>query len=255
MDPAEVTKKDLFKACESLFGTDIDASVDFLRYLKPDGVKAAYRKRALETHPDRARVVSGEPGFLEKRFKEINLAYQLLLAFLKCPEKYSLDKAGVIHKRYKRKQQPARPAAARRKTTSPPKKEPLYRGRMPARKLLFGQYLYYAGHVSLSALIKAVVWQRLQRPSIGAIASSWGWIEGSDILAVLRFRRYGEKFGECALRCGYISKFQLSLLLERQRAIQPQIGKYFVEKGMLTPFQLYKLVEEMKTHNRELKSN
>ena len=57
MDPAEVTKKDLFKACESLFGTDIDASVDFLRYLKPDGVKAAYRKRALETHPDRARVV------------------------------------------------------------------------------------------------------------------------------------------------------------------------------------------------------
>ena len=75
MDPAEVTKKDLFKACESLFGTDIDASVDFLRYLKPDGVKAAYRKRALETHPDRARVVSGEPGFLEKRFKEINLAY------------------------------------------------------------------------------------------------------------------------------------------------------------------------------------
>jgi len=47
LDPAEVTKKDLFKACESLFGTDIDVSVEFLRYLKPDGVKAAYRKRAL----------------------------------------------------------------------------------------------------------------------------------------------------------------------------------------------------------------
>lgn len=253
MDPAEVTKKDLFKACESLFGTDIDVSVEFLRYLKPDGVKAAYRKRALETHPDRARVVSGEPGFLEKRFKEINLAYQLLLAFLSSPEKYSLDKAGVIHKHYKRKQQPARPAA-RRKAHSPPKKEPLYRGRMPARKLLFGQYLYYAGHVSLSALIKAVVWQRLQRPSIGSIAASWGWIEGPDILAVLRSRRYGEKFGECAMRCGYISKFQLSLLLERQRAIQPQIGKYFLEKGMITPFELYKSVEEMKAHNRKFQA-
>ncbi|NTW76208.1 MAG: J domain-containing protein [Syntrophaceae bacterium] len=254
MDPAEVTKQDLFNACESLFGTDIDVSVEFLRYLKPDGVKAAYRKKALETHPDRARVVSIEPGFLEKRFKEINLACQLLLAFLSCPEKYSLDETGVIHKHYKRKQQPARPAAARRKTHSPPKKEPLYRGRMPARKLLFGQFLYYAGHVSFSALIKAVVWQRLQRPSIGAIAASWGWIEGPDILVVLRSRRYGEKFGECALRCGYISKFQLSLLLERQRAIQPQIGKYFVEQGMLTPFQLYKLVEEMKTHNRGFRS-
>ena len=54
MDAAEVTKQDLFNACESLFGTDIDVSVEFLRYLKPAGVKAAYRKKALETHPDRA---------------------------------------------------------------------------------------------------------------------------------------------------------------------------------------------------------
>ncbi len=253
MDPAEVTKQDLFNACESLFGTDVDVSVEFLRYLKPDGVKAAYRKRALETHPDRAVVVSGKPDSLEKRFKEINLAYQLLLAFLSCPEKYSLDEAGVIHKHYKRKQQPAR-HTARRKPHSTPKTEPLYRGRIPDRKLLFGQYLYYAGHVSFAALIKAIVWQRLQRPSIGAIAASWGWIEGPNILDILRSRRYGEKFGECALRLGYISKFQLSLLLERQRAIQPQIGKYFVEQGKLTPFQLYKLVEEMKAHNRKFRS-
>jgi len=38
-------------------------------------------------------------------------------------------------------------------------------------------YLYYAGQISISALIKAVVWQRLQRPSVGAIAVSWGWME------------------------------------------------------------------------------
>ena len=249
MDAVEVTKQDLFNACESLFGTDIDVSVEFLRYLKPAGVKAAYRKRALETHPDRALIVAGEPDFLEKRFKEINLAYQLLQAFLSCPWKYSLDEAGLIHKRYKRKQQPARPAARRK--THTPKTEPLYQGRIPARRLLFGQYLYYAGHVSLSTLIKAIVWQRLQRPSIGAIAASWGWIEGADILDVLRSRRYGEKFGECALRRGYISKHQLSLLLDRQRAIQPQIGKYFVEQGMLTSYQLHKIAEEMKTHNKK----
>ena len=247
MDTVEVTKQDLFNACESLFGTDIDVSVEFLRYLKPAGVKAAYRKMALETHPDRAIIVAGEPDFLEKRFKEINLAYQLLQAFLSCPWKYSLDEAGLI---YERKRPQARPAA-RRKTHSPPKTEPLYRGRIPARRLLFGQYLYYAGHVSLSALIKAIVWQRLQRPSIGAIAASWGWIEGVDILDVLHSRRYGEKFGECALRRGYISKHQLSLLLDRQRAIQPQIGKYFVEQGMITSFHLYKIVEEMKKHNKK----
>lgn len=250
MDAAEVTKQDLFNACESLFGTDIDVSIDFLRYLKPEGVKAAYRKKALETHPDRAVVLEVQKDFLETRFKEINLAYQLLQAFLSCPEKYSLDEDGLIHKHHKRKQQPAR-TAARRKAHSAAKAEPLYRGRMPARRLLFGQYLYYAGYVSLSALIKAIVWQRLQRPTIGSIAASWGWIEGPDILDILRSRRFGEKFGECALRRGYISRYQLSLLLERQRAIQPKIGEYFVEQGMITSFQLYKIVGEMKLHNKK----
>jgi hypothetical protein len=246
LDAAEVSRDDLFKACESLFGADIDVSVEFLRYLKPAGVKAAYRKRALETHPDRAVIVAGEPDFLEKRFKEINLAYQLLQAFLSCPWKYSLNEAGSI---YERRDPPVRPAS-RRKTQSP-KKETLYHGRMPSRKLLFGQYLYYAGHISLSTMIKAIVWQRLQRPSVGAIAASWGWIEGADILDVLRSRRSGEKFGECALRRGYISRYQLLLLLDRQRAIQPQIGKYFVEEGLITSFQLYRTIEELKKHNKK----
>jgi hypothetical protein len=246
LDAAEVSREDLFKACESLFGTDIDISVEFLRYLKPAGVKAAFRKKALETHPDRAVILAGRKDFLEIRFKEINMAYQLLQEFLSCPWKYSLDEKGTI---YERKQPPVRPAA-RRKTHSP-KTEPLYRGRMPSRRLLFGQYLYYAGHISLASMIKAIVWQRLQRPSVGAIASSWGWIEGADILDVLRSRRYGEKFGECALRSGYLSKYQLSLLLNRQQVIQPQIGAYFIEQGMITSLQLYKTIEEMKKHNKK----
>jgi len=246
LDTAEVSRDDLFKACESLFGTDIDVSVEFLRYLKPAGVKAAFRKKALETHPDRAVVLDGQTDFMETRFKEINLAYQLLQEFLGCPWKYSLDEAGTI---YKCRQQTVKPAA-RRKTHNH-KTEPLYRGRMPSRRLLFGQYLYYAGHISLASMIKAIVWQRLQRPSVGAIAASWGWIEGKDILDVLRSRRYGEKFGECALRRGYISKYQLLLLLDRQRTIQPQIGGYFVEQGMLNSLSLYRSIAEMKKHNKK----
>ncbi len=246
MDAAEVSREDLFKACESLFGTDIDVSVEFLRYLKPDGVKAAFRRKALETHPDRAVILAGKKDFLEIRFKEINMAYQLLQEFLSHPWKYSLDEKGAI---YERKQQPVRPAA-RRKTHSA-QTEPLYRGRMPSRRLLFGQYLYYAGNISLASMIKAIVWQRLQRPSVGAIASSWGWIEGADILDVLRSRRYGEKFGECALRSGYLSQYQLSLLLNRQRAIQPQIGAYFIEQGMIDSLQLYQAIAEMKKHNKK----
>jgi hypothetical protein len=242
---AEVSRQDLFKACESLFGTDIDVSVEFLRYLKPAGVKAAYRKKAMETHPDRANIVAGAPDFLEERFKEVNLAYQLLQEFLAAPWKYSLTESGTLYER----KPPPRPAA-RRKTPSP-KVEPLYTGRMPSRRLLFGQYLYYAGQISLSTLIKAIVWQRLQRPSVGAIAVSWGWLEGRDIVDVLRSRKYGEKFGECAYRLGRLSWYQLGRLLEKQRQVQPLIGKYFIEQNILSSIQLFKLIVDMKIHNKK----
>lgn len=244
----EVTKHDLLKACESLFGSDVDLSVEFLRYLKPAGLKAAYRQRAMETHPDRAAVVEGQPDYLEQRFKEINLAYQLLQAFLKTPWKYMLDEAGTLHKR---REQPVRPATHRQQPPGVKSKETLYHGRMPARRLLLGQYLYYAGRVSLSTLIKAIVWQKIQRPALGAIASSWGWINGPAILDILRTRNPGEKFGECALRRGYLSRYQLTSLLNQQKKIQPRIGKYFVEQGIMTDFELHKVIEEMKGHNRK----
>jgi len=248
---AEVSRQDLFKACESLFGTDIDVSVEFLRYLKPAGVKAAYRKKALETHPDRAAVMDGRADFMEDRFKEIGMAYQLLSEFLAAPWKYSLNESGTL---YERKPPPPRPAAARKtpnRANAHRASEPLYAGRMPARSLLFGQYLYYAGQISLSALIKAIVWQRLQRPSIGAISVSWGWMEGSDVFDILRRRKYGEKFGECAFRLGCLSWYQLRRLLDKQKQAQPLIGKYFIEQNMLSSAQLFKRIVDMKIHNKK----
>lgn len=246
MTAAEVSRQDLFKACESLFGTDIDISVEFLRYLKPSGVKAAYRRKAMETHPDRAVVMDGKADFMADRFKEISLAYQLLQDFMAAPWKYSLDESGAL---YVHKQPPARPEARRKPDAF--RTEPRYAGRMPSRRLLFGQYLYYTGQISLSTLIKAIVWQRLQRPSVGAIAVSWGWLAGGDIIGILRSRKYGEKFGECALRTGLLSRHQLSRILEKQRQVQPPIGKYFTEQKMLSSAQLFKLVVDMKMHNKK----
>jgi hypothetical protein len=243
---AEVSRQDLFKACESLFGTDIDVSVEFLRYLKPSGVKAAYRKKALETHPDRAVVMAGQADFMADRFKEVSLAYQLLQEFLAAPWKYSLDESGTL---YERKRPVTRPTTRTR--TSCDKVEPHYVGRMPSRRLLFGQYLYYAGHISLSILIKAIVWQRLQRPSVGAIAVSWGWLEGGDIGDILRNRHYGEKFGECAFRLGRISRHQLMKLLDKQKQVQPLIGKYFMEQNILSSTELFKRIIDMKMHNKK----
>jgi len=242
----DVSKQDLLKACESLFGTDIDVSVEFLRYLKPSGVKAAYRKKALETHPDRAAVVDGRADFMAERFREVSLAYELLKNFLAAPWRYSLSESGILYKR-----RPSTMSPAARPKTAGAEAEPLYTGRMPSRRLLFGQYLYYAGHISLSTLVKAIVWQRLQRPSIGAIAVSWEWMEGSDILDTLRSRKPGEKFGECAVRLGLLSRHQLSRLLEKQRRAQPVIGKYFTEQNILSSAEIFKRIVDMRMHNRK----
>ena len=240
-----VSQRDLFKACESLFGADVNVSVEFLRYLKPAGVKAAFRRRALETHPDRAVLLAGQTDLLEQRFKEINLAYQLLQAFLSCPWKYSLDERGSI---YKAKRNPVKPVWRKPAAAA---EAPKYSGRIPARKLLFGQFLYYCGRIELTTLIKAVVWQRLQRPSIGSIAANWNWLDPDDIYDILRQRNQGEKFGECALRRGHISRYQLMVLLNKQRMLQPQIGHYFVEQGILSARNISKLINELKVHNRK----
>jgi hypothetical protein len=122
---------------------------------------------------------------------------------------------------------------------------------MPSRRLLFGQYLYYAGHISFSTLIKAIVWQRLQRPSVGAIAVSWGWMEGGNIIDILRRRKYGEKFGACALRCGYLSECQILRLLDKQKTVQPLVGKYFIEQDIITSTQVFKLIVAMQIHNKK----
>ena len=56
-----VAEEELYRSCRIIFGRDLKVSPDFLQYLQLSGIKKAYRKKALEFHPDRG--VQPKPDF------------------------------------------------------------------------------------------------------------------------------------------------------------------------------------------------
>jgi hypothetical protein len=253
----ELCASPLYNACHVLFGSGIDVSADFLRYLQMPGLKAVYRRRALETHPDRAAVLSRPAVDMETHFKEVNAAYQELHTFLENPSQFSLiddrfrkeskQPSGKMHPRQRTQKKYADPTADRYRRQ-------LFRGNIPSRELLFGQYLYYYGSISYKQLIDAIIWQKIKRPLVGCIAIRLGWLYEDEIDEILKLRRWGEKFGEVALRGGYLTSDNLRIILTRQRLLQPRIGKYFIESNILPTSFVEKLAEALRRHNRQFKA-
>jgi hypothetical protein len=250
--------RELFHACRILFGPAVHVSPEFLRYLQPIGLKTAFRKRALETHPDRAKALGSPARDLHSQFRTVKQAYELLSAFLKTKNRRLVST--VTFTSYK----PAPPASPRtsgqrmrqqharqhQKTGRKTSADHFYRGGLPQRNLLFGQFLYYAGIISWRTLINAIAWQRMQRPKIGQIAIAWGMLTPRDVIRILTERTLNEKFGECALRIGYITNFQHIALIGRQRKLQRQLGEYFVRTGQVSGGEILHLVNRQRMHNR-----
>jgi len=245
-----VSTSQLYKACHVLFGPEVDLSVDFLRYLQIPGLKAVYRKKALETHPDRAIALDRPPDDLEAQFKAVNAAYQELHQYLENPQGFKLieDSSPKARSRPKAKTRKANPAAAEGF------RRPVFKGAVPKRELLFGQYIYYFGCISYRQLIDAIIWQKIQRPLIGNLAVRSRLLDEQEVRQILQDRRWGEKFGETALRGGYLTPEQVKNILRRQKILQPRIGKYFVEKKILPATLVERMAEELRRHNRLYRS-
>lgn len=240
MFASETHKQDLFAACRTLFGPQISLSPEFFTYLQPVGIKSAYRKRALETHPDRARALGSFSHDLQEQFLRVQAAYEMLLEYL--------ESGGPRAARSAPRSEPARPGGRR----SRPRQgsDHFFQGSLPSRPLLLGQYLYYSGIISWRTLIDAIAWQRAQRPRIGQLALQWGLLQPDDILRVLRARMFNETFGECARRIGMLTNFEQNALVGRQRLLQPRLGRYFLGRNLFSPHDLVRLVTMQLQHNR-----
>jgi len=238
-------------ACQMLFGPDAAKSSDFLFSLRIKDLKSAFRKKALETHPDRFHHHGS--AVMKKQselFIGVTNAYETIQRF--CEQRDLLHRTPRPVRAHR-----APPTAASRPVRPAPRAQQRthvapFAGTVPRRLLEIGSYLYFRKCIPYSALIRALVWQKGQRPSIGVIAQRWGWLNDELIRSITAHKGYPRLFGERAERLGLLKPVQVRLLLAFQRTQQKKLGQYFVENGYLTAEEMEQMVEELKKHNREI---
>lgn len=235
-------ENNLFRACSILFGSEISVCREFLSYLQPSGVKTAFRKQALVTHPDRVIFLDDvSKAKSTDLFIQTTWAYKQLLDFIRERENGThalffsnrADNRGPAKKHYHETNQYMR----------------FYAGLMPQRTLLFAEYLYYSGMVPWKVFIQSIVWQRRQRPQFGEIAERWRYLSGDDINYIMTGRKLCEKIGETAVRLNLLMSAQVKVILTHQRLNQRKIGEYFVENGYLTREKIDSVITDFKKHN------
>ena len=246
---------EVLRACQTLFGTRVRINRGFLFNLQPEGLKAAYRKQAKQTHPDFFACES--PNIQQQQtalFRDVVDAYDVVNRYFKQREKRACASSSS-------------PAPAHRSPRKPNKKSwhpannmdgpagPSVHEALPLRSLQFGQYLYYRGFITYRGLIDAVVWQRRQRPVIGDIALRWSWLNPASIEWILQAGGLRGRFGEKASALGLLTPFQIRVLLSFQRSRQKRLGTYFVEHRIMKAEKLELLVQELHAYNMRFRTS
>jgi hypothetical protein len=233
-----VAEHALINACRTLFGDTVNLSPEFLTYLQPSGAKVAFRTQAKQHHPDR---FAGAPQEIRtrqtERFREIHQAYSLLNDFFAARQRPARPGAHAA-----RPCRPTRPSQPHPATTS-------NRDALPPLPLEFGLFAFYSGRIDYRDLIDALVWQRRQRPTIGALARQWGWLSADKVAKILGHRGNGGRFGRRAVALGLLTPLQVDALLRHQRNHQQRLGQYFVERGLLSTDDADQLACELDRHN------
>lgn len=235
MPPAEQL---LLNACRTLFGDAVSLGPEFLSYLQPSGAKSAFRSQVKQHHPDRFAGASPEIKVRQtERFREIHQAYNLLSDFLTTRHRQPRAVAPGA-----RTNHPSRQPGPQTQSTGRD------HAQLPPLPLEFGLFAFYRGRIDYRDLIEALVWQRRQRPSIGALAQQWGWLSADKVRQVLASRN-GGRFGRKAMALGLLTPLQVDALLRQQRIQQQRLGQYFVERGLMTANEAEALAQELSRHN------
>jgi hypothetical protein len=218
-------------------------------------IKKEYRKKAMLFHPDRSEILGESRTLLEEKFKQINHAYDILksefqdksfiLRFKTVPRpggaRQPDDPIWETKSGFRRRAAPAQKSAA---------KEYFYRGSaLPKRPLRLGEYLFCRQLISWETLINAIAWQYRHRPRLGEIALDLDYLTHRDIREILKKKCLNEPFGQAAVRLGLLSDYRCFVLLGRQRRYGVPLGRFFLDRGIVTEAELDRYVQENRLHN------
>ena len=123
---------------------------------------------------------------------------------------------------------------------------------MPTIPLRIGLYLYYTGKIPYEALVQALVWQQSMRPQIGALAQKAKLLTAAEVERILDSKTVCGQFGERAVKLGFLAESQVAQLLRLQRNLQKPLGIYFVQKKLLTTYELSTAARDMEQHNQHI---
>jgi len=223
-------------ACASLLllGTDVlPRDLDAVRLRK------AYRRMAILTHPDTRRQKGGPD------FRRVREAFDELTRYV--------GQIEVSRVRRGTRQPPPRTHAA--SAPQPPRAravEPViwyWKGKIPSRPLLMGEFLFYSGLIPWNLLIKAIVEQKRSRPNLGQLACRLGLLTPERLSAALRKRRQGEKLGGALVRLAVLDRPTVDRLLVEQRLLQRPLGWHIVQMGCLPMSEIPAFLGRLWRHN------
>ncbi|MEA2103156.1 MAG: DnaJ domain-containing protein [Candidatus Cloacimonadota bacterium] len=206
--------------------------------IKTHNIKKAFRRKAKYFHPDKSKVFGINERELTSKFQIINEAYNLLLDLLDQKDKIIVR---IISK-----------SSTDNYTQDFSILKRFYNGNLPKRKLRFAEFLFYSKVINFHSMIKAIVWQRKNRPIVGKLGVQLGYMTQNDIRFIIRNRQYSEQFGQTAARLGLISPYQLRVILRKQKKFKCLIGEYFTNEKIITHFEIGRLLYEHRKHNFSL---
>ena len=239
------------EACQTLFGIADERTQTPLNNLDKNQIRSAFKKKAFECHPDRSHTTGRSEAQLANEFLSIQAAYSLLTTWLSKKDSAANDDKVYSPPTCKTKtpayQKPQKTSEA--PNTQSADEDFFWEQKIPSTRLPIGQFLFYSGTISWKTLVKAIAWQRSQRPLFGKIALQWDLLNCDELSLLISRRKPDEKLGQTALRYGLLSHYQLVTILGHQKKIQTPIGQYFVNVGRLTKARFMSALREQERHN------